>query len=404
MDCKTIINIEDYDVYYFAISISSFKAPFINAHINQYVLSELEKVHPFFGSHCAVFWKIIMINMKLTLMVVVMDAIILHEYKGLKAKTNLYICNKEKKIPKMKVFKSNKKFSFLFFLGFFCALSFIASTGYYIAVSSEKNQTSEYQEMGDIKSNQNANMVMKIFFSKLEQWLSEGMLCTSFSYTQQKILSGDNEFQVHIETTVEGVYPEEVYHVSMDEYDNASIQSYNNAVSISPVNFVNNIPQLTLTLNDVFTASSSLSIDKNTQNTGSMREIIVAHGGIIREEYWDTNSSFFDIPIQNWTSLFTAMIDLFYKNHQTIEKLFMTYDKSTLLINVQIYIRLGTFPDELLFLERIFNAQTKSDSTFRAQQTLQFENKKIGNIKKNDGSEVVFYLSNDGKIIAKEVP
>ncbi len=391
---KTIINSEDYNFYYINFSIGKMKLFFSHNRIEHYVLAELEKIHPFFGSHCTVDIHLALNKLKLSLMAIVMDREILALYTK---NQRLYIQKSNTKHNTfIKVFglkNTNTQKHIALFVSLFIALAFTL-----LSIQNNKTAQNIIESIEPANEGDILGSSLEAFYHQMNKWLKNGVLCFSFSYTESNIVLQSNERQVIISTSISGLTPEEVYSFHGGEQGIFDISEYESELKISPVTFEKNIPQLNLTLSHVLHTESIESQISSTTKSAFMREAILMYGGVIQEENWDTQSINFVIPLSEWSSFFMVLQKKLQEENKTLKTISLVCENNASYVNAHIEIKNGSFPSNLLLLEAIFDNQLRADTHVIEAEKRKYQDSKIGSVKRIDGSEVLFYVTEDGRI------
>ncbi len=404
MSQKVIVNNSDYDSYCMKMPFQLFKLPFVHSHIEQYILSEIEKIHPFFGMHCKVDFRIIIQRMKISLLVVVMDTIILQKYQTAEKNKSLYIQhNIEKKLQTIQVFKNSvsHKQKKIFFLGALVILSFLLGTFYFAVLSPSLIQKNNQNHTDTVLIGKDENIPVTALFQQVKKWLQQGALITQFSYEEQHSLV-NNKTHILIKASLTGLHPESIFNFSQGETGFEQMRGLETTLQISPIVFEKNIPKLSLSFSHVVTYSTP-KIESNGMSEGNyIRDLVLSHAGSIREENWENKSLSFFLPLAQWASFCDLFFEYLQKSNQAIGTLSLVHNNNSSIVNAYISVKHGIQSAELLVIKNMFeNHNIKVIPSF--SNGISSSERKIGNVKKNDGSEVIFYLTEEGKITSKEV-
>ncbi len=400
MKAKTILNEEDYDVYYIDVPPHNVKSIFSYVYLEQYALSELEKVHPFFNTHCKVDICLVLHNKKICICAVVMDGGLLSHFYGDKS---LYIVNDTKKRYSLKrVFFSkssgNKKvYAFLAACIFLVPFTYAMFS---INFSNNAVQTETLLESESVPKSQKID-VQALFFSQIQTWLEQGAVITHFEYSLENNHYEESVLTTKIELTLIGLHPEDIF-TGIDD----ATTYVKEALEISPVFFEDNIPKLHLTF-----LSTRSNIEKEYLTDGIFyenslfRENIILHGGFIQEEDWDKQIYTFSIPVSKWVSFYGQVNAYFVKNKKVLQHCSFKCDKGSGSVSAYIQIKNGIGNTDMTFFENLFNEQSRFfiEKTMKNEELVQEKHgylieTKVGSVKKSDGTELSFYINQDGKI------
>ncbi len=390
MASKTIVSENDYDSYCFDFPIKLLKRALSFSTLRHYTMTELEKVHPFFGPHCIFDIKIVFVKKKLCLFVVVMECSIYETYKDSKI---LYVPFNNSNIKIFRA-KSIKNKNIVLMLPLLLAVSLISL----YAAFNDNNGTELLQQSTDIRFEQEDSSV-DAFLEQLEKWVSGGALCDSFVYLKQANVPMQYEFQVNIELSLVGIHGDEVY---------GAHNSVNDLITISPVVYHSDKPHLDISFRQLVYDKDIFFESKTNQSV--IRNLIFSYGGIIQEENISKRSTSYRIPCDKWQYFFENLYIYLLENNETFNTLSLQYEKKSNTVDVLMVLQKGRSQKELTVLKTMFYEQnrqykTSIDNTLKkGMYETQIEGgdaleKKLGKIIKNDGTEILFYMSSDGKII-----
>ncbi len=408
---KTLIRMEDYNEYVFDISTSNIKLFFSKLRLEQYIFSELEKVHPFFGTHCKVDFRKVIKNKKLCVFATVMDRILMATYQSKSKNKGLYIIDSTKKKKRLiKIFDhENTNVKRVMAVCILCV--FFVSVVYAMRNMNTRNNTVQVIDVQETK----AELVYdfsKLFFLNIESWLESGATLTHFSYRTHQYGYENHDDKTNIEVTLMGLHPEMVL---LNDFDiSQEIKSlYASSIQVSPTTFKNNIPQLHLFFSDTYSNKSLTGqVNKSLSDNSIVRDAVLLFGGNIQEENWERQSYRFSLPVDTWSDFFFYVYESLSKASKTFSEFSFVCEEAATSVSANITLKEGATIGDFVFLNTIFNKQSALYSE-RSRQNVQTEYKqeekalpaqseeKIGNIRKSDGSVVSFYTNKDGKIIVK---
>ncbi len=414
MNQNMIIQTEDFNTYYFDIPKLLSAKIFSRSHLEHFIFAELEKIHPFFGPHCKVDFRIVMENQKLQVCVVVIDAIILESYQSENESRPLYakITNDPRMHPK-KVFRKasliSKKNVSVFAV---VVLAFFVSQIFIPVVNSEKKEFVTFNDESLVKTVE-GSVLTSLFFFQLSDWLKSGVTCTSISYSKINKNQKNNDYKIEIATAFEGLNVEQMYPAIMqqDLYNDYSLRD---AITINPVVFREGIPHTSLFFTELYKdGKSNLSEHNTVFDYSTIRELVSNHNGYMQQENWGTQEYVFSVPVSHWEIFYTQLYEHLSVNLNTLQSFSFSINGDASLIAATICIVDGAMPEYFAILKDLFHQQERlyfkknihtAVSTNNNENQLQFiaELREIGNIKKTDGSWITFYVNHDGKIIAQE--
>ncbi len=413
MSQKTILKNTDYTKYYLDFPKKDFQIIFFKKKLHHFVRSELEKIHPFFGSHCMFDTSLLIKNKKLCIRAIVMDIGFISQYEKDNRQGKLYIKtsndNRFIRIKEIGINNVSKVRQILLA----SALITILFCGCMFIVQSNQTPTVSIVIPEKITETTLEKNSMDVLYSHISEWLDLNTMCTTFSYSSRINNYDTSTYIADFEISFIGLLPEDIISVFENSKDVGSSAVLKNGLKIHPVTFKDNIPHLTLSLSTHIPVINDFNIENKSTAHSSIRKIVLNYEGTIQEENWEKRSISFSIPIMQWEMFFLNLKESMKISEQEFESFSFQCDKNATYTDCIIMLSDRKLGVEIPSLETIFEAQRvafidqEKQLAFSAGQTALkhasvYERVKIGGVKKSDGSEMSFYLTQEGNIVVKE--
>ena len=392
-------NISDYYFYSFEITKNPLTYIFSRKKQQQFVFTELEKQHPFFGPHCTVTYKLCLHNKKLCIKSSVIDTIVL--------------AKKEKKIVTEKAKLLYCSLFILLFVGLLCTCL--------LPFTAEKTVSPITQHITNNQVIKKPRSSITSFLSLIESLLDNNdgssKRCTSFIFSENSV--AQNTAVTAISVGVEGIFPEDIFAISTSNLNSID----KDAISVSEVHFENNIPSMTIS----FSEQNTIDAGKETKSESDfylinsvLRNLIVDSAGMIHTE--DTVSRFYDfsIPVIQWDDFYKNFLVFLDENMIGISQVSFVLTDDFVQASVSLQMAFGHA--ERLYVDNLFylidtKKSSQNENTDTDTETISFASnsanppnapvpsipaKKIGSITRANGDVVIFCLNNEGKVISEE--
>ncbi len=378
MGKRNLIDSQNYAMYMLELKENPLKYIFSKKKLHNFVFTELEKKHPFFGNHCTVDYKFLLTNKKISIKASVIDTILLVNKKGNTKKTRK-LC---------------------YGLGIVLLVSLLST--YLLSFNEEKTETILTQG-----EDLTQNSCFNDFFSIIEELLEQNAKCTSLIFSRNSFDQTTDISFIKIDVT--GVLPEDFYSLTSN-VDNAQLQKI---VQISDVHFANNIPSLSISfsekhslINNIYKTNSSTDVLENSV----IRNIILDAGGIIYKENTSKRIFDFSIPVLKWDEFFSTITVFLDENSIGFSQ--CNFDLTTETVEATIGLNNSFQNTKDLYIKNLFKQEKKNDIIKTVEVPL-VKNQiqpivsvkpidKIGSITRANGSVMVFHLNNEGKLISEE--
>ncbi len=400
---KIIIENQDFEVYTFPLERKQYYWIFFFKKIEKFVVSELEKVHPFFDGHCSFNINLEIKKFSLTIWVIVMDSMLLLDYQSRQKNKSLYIIKSYfPKQRKKRVFTRHSQFFLKY--GPMATLTFILVVLLVSSfVSDNKINPVDVQNTISIKpvnENNSLNDNIKLFLESLVNTESE-YFCTSINYSSNKSPYILTEVNMTLTMQLYGFFPEQIVELLPAKRGNDE-----GILQLSNITFDKNVPAISVHVLEARDTSSVIPTNiPSARSSKAIRDLVLAEKGSISEENWSDQVLSFSVPVRTWKSFYMALFDILIVENKTFEELNIVCEKNSPLVTVRFRVSHGNIPSELLLLANILKYQEEYHSKNQtvdvkpAVKNTSEHNKNIGTVKKLDGSNVRFYINDEGKII-----
>ncbi len=420
MKNMNIISSADYDMYYFDFSPFNDFSP---SRLKHRIVAELEKLHPFFGSHCSIDIHWVIRALKMSLSVIVMDSETLDSYRSNSKYKRLYICeekNEKKRVCRVYKNRWSTKNKSIFVFSFIVVLFFALAS--FIFLSQSSNAFSETEMFATTHTQtiveneiQIEKLLVKNYFTQLNNWIENDVVCTAFSYNHTSSLGNDFKSTMFVNTSFLGLTPENIFRLKKTHDQEEYFHNLEKAIHISPITYSDNIPKLNISFEGALTENQSpYSIEKTENYNSVIRSIILQHSGTIQEEHWDAERFAFSIPISKWDFFYESLVAYLHENSKRFLSISLQCEKGSAQVTAEMTLEFGMFLPEMSVLKTLFSAQHREFmkrlevvEQKKLPQAKKVESSeyhtKMGSIKKADGTEVLFFTDKNGKIITTEV-
>ena len=365
---KTLPSSKEYSYYEFEPKDNPFFFIFSRKKQKKFVYAELEKRHPFFGSHCTVDYKLTIHNKKLYVKASVIDTIA--------------IANTKRPIKAIKLAYCS------IFVVLFVTLLCTCLVPFDVQEPVEPVLTVSKLDMPCTS--------MKSFLLSIEDLLGDDVTCTSLTFTRNSLDANTDISTVKIDLV--GVFPETLV---------------SNDIQISEVHFENNIPSLSVSFSEKNTIDSTVMVKATSDSYLSnsvIRNLILDSDGIVHKENISKKLFEFSMPVSKWDDFFKNSLLFFSENLLGVSKISLRQVENSINATIELHNSFQNSQD--LYIKNLFK-ETKIPVVAKSPIPIIIEKKenssvqstqieKIGSITRSDGAVVVFQLNKEGKIISEE--
>ena len=378
MGKRNLVNPQDYARYTLEPKSNPWVYVFSRKRLHNFVFTELEKKHPFFGNHCTVDYKVSFINKKLCIKVSVIDTIVLANKKVFTTKARILCYG----------------LSVLLFASLLCTCLLPLNEEKSVDILSQTKEQIPDSYFND-------------FFSIMGDLVEQNARCTSLSFSRNSIDQNTDITSIKIDLI--GVLPENFYSLA-SKMGNGELQKM---IQISDIHFENNIPSLSISFSEKYiltnnTHKTNISTDFLTNSV--IRNIILDAGGIIYKENTSKRIFDFSIPVLKWDEFFNTITVFLDENAIGFSQ--CNFDLTSEIVAVTIGLNESFQNSKDLYIKNLFKQEQKvstikkMDVPIAKKQLPSIESvkpiEKIGSITRANGSVLVFHLNNEGKLISEE--
>lgn len=378
---RCVVDDHDYDCYSFRLPLS-----IILKKRKDYLFGQLEKVHPGFSSDTVFRSRLFVNTSGVHSKVIVMNQKKLEEYKN---------CNPKKKIWISEVRSTFEEFGRIKNIPL---LILILITGFSVLLFIQRKSSEDIKavsaESSVIVSEQNDRFSDEIVFKNLLARTSEhkGKL------KSLECFCGENTF--YIDALIAGLYPED-------------FQFNDSMTNVRKLTYDNEIPEVSFTYGKKLREKTIEKNQLQSEQKKEIREIIFKwKGNILSEEVSDAK---FKIRINNkkdFSGLVNELNNYFQqKNIYARGFSFMPERNGSICIEVELQKGSSNLLEQIIQnIDLLFFYEPKTvNQSVKKIETIKINGSvsprivdtriKIGEIKRKDGTRILFYKNNDGKII-----